>query len=802
MFIGLLGVVVAASCCFTASECSHLSQRLPHQNLAVQPQAALDLDHSSSEPSNWKAAASRHPGWGTNFAASEEAEAEKAVAAEEAYERQHNFLHSRAAAAPAPSPVGFAPAPALVPAGEDVEQEADAALGAADETDSSAGGKSGEEPQVAKLEKLEKEIARDTDSEALADLLGGMKMDIFELQQDVKALHKDLNDGVELQVDDPYKDLVYHLSTAVRCIIMLTAQYFIVYTCLACTIVFTNLFNMSRPSHIEQALRSASDTMFYAPMLCVLFLGTQLRAEQITEGKAGPQAWAELAMEVCVWAVFAQTLLVLSIPMFSGEMVVLGKRGRALEWEMPSMENQAMARFLTLFRYIAMGALYGGITVVCIAVATMDSRSLGADPVDLWDDPTTLATEYAPAVSSAMICTIGLTFFFFLTYLVHAGLRTCLQLSGGLHPIECTEEEDLLQTMYEPRTLVVEWERCLRLCTQTVDLAPMLCLLFLCVRLHALHLDMHGAKIPLWVEDCFYIAVAALIVQAVAIVAERVAQGKCRLNPTVVEVSNSQTQGMIPEEGGPGEAVLQEDIFDLPEAETIMQRFFLMLRYICLVITAGVAAAIVMSLWFPNLFWHSAAAKSHSDEPLPPTTMCIGVLAGMYFTTYLGLFTSQRLAVLAHTYDWGENLNFLTLRALSTFERALQAVKFCPMLCALFFATRMRALQLSKQQGSPQCWTQSAMYITTCAVALQVVVVLLSSFISGGVRVEEGRLYVPNPKVQHALARMLVEFLQLVTFLSLYGGTITIVAGVLTMRPETAKCQERGFPGLPQMYPQ
>ena len=54
-------------------------------------------------------------------------------------------------------------------------------------------------------------------------------------------------------------------------------------------------------------------------MLCVLFLGARMRALQITQGEGAPQSYAQSAMEMCAWSVLVQTLLVLAIPMFTGE---------------------------------------------------------------------------------------------------------------------------------------------------------------------------------------------------------------------------------------------------------------------------------------------------------------------------------------------------------------------------------------------------------------------------------------------------------------------------------------------------
>ena len=79
-----------------------------------------------------------------------------------------------------------------------------------------------------------------------------------------------------------------------------------------------------------QALKSACDTVIYAPMLCVLFLGTRMRALQITQGKGDPPMFAQIAMQVCTWAVLIQTSLALAIPLFTGQAAQLDEDGNVV----------------------------------------------------------------------------------------------------------------------------------------------------------------------------------------------------------------------------------------------------------------------------------------------------------------------------------------------------------------------------------------------------------------------------------------------------------------------------------------
>merc|ERR1719271_2130394 len=155
-----------------------------------------------------------------------------------------------------------------------------------------------------------------------------------------------------------------------------------------------------------------------------------MRALQITLGKRGPQDWAETAMQVCAWSCLVQTLVTLAIPFFSytQKRPTLGPSSPRPSSINPQYPPREAAGFLTFVRCTSLAGLYIGFTMVCVAVVLMDARSLGAKPPDIWDDPRTAKTEYAPPVSVAMICTIMLTLFFFGVHLIHAVLWSCKQL--------------------------------------------------------------------------------------------------------------------------------------------------------------------------------------------------------------------------------------------------------------------------------------------------------------------------------------------------------------------------------------
>mmetsp|Transcript_119007 Transcript_119007/g.210398 ORF Transcript_119007/g.210398 Transcript_119007/m.210398 type:complete len:990 (-) Transcript_119007:59-3028(-) len=587
------------------------------------------------------------------------------------------------------------------------------------------------------MDQLEERIARDTNSSALAEMLSLIKLDSYQLNDKADILQKEIEDGVELAPEDPNDSLIYPLSTCMRCCIMVAAQYFIVYTAMAICKAFTTLFDLGEATKTEKALSAAFDTVYYAPMLCVLFLGAQLRALQITAGKGGPQDWAEVAMEASAWCLLVQTLLVLATSLITRDEQDSGS------------ESASLIGLFTLLRYVSLIGLYVGFTVVCVAVLLMDARSLGAKPVDLWDNPTTAETEYSPPVSVAMTCIMTLTVFFFTVHLAHALLWSCVELAGGPASPRAGSSAGRL------RTFVVNFEKCLRLCMSAVDLAPILCALLIAVRMRALQLEPKYGRPQSWVEACFYVIVACLISQPVLIVLLTLTGG-------LSEVTSVRRGDCAPE--------IVEDLDSQPMR--ILRRIVVVVNYLNMTVMYSACFAILVGVFLLE------ARPGKPTPPVSPTMFCVIMLATLHLGTYLSLFLSQIFG-----------------RAQHIFKMAEQAVKLGPMLAVLFLGTRMRALQLSKQEGSPQCWAQDAMYMAVMAVVAEICLVLVVSvFIAeAGTTEAKGQVSKSIPRTPHRIA---VQLLQVAFFLLLHGSVIVVVAAALTVRPETASCAKRGFPGL------
>merc|ERR1719271_879088 len=63
-----------------------------------------------------------------------------------------------------------------------------------------------------------------------------------------------------------------------KCILSLTLQYFVIYTALGISRTVLDFQGKDhKTSALANALKHATDTMFYAPMVCMMFVGFRMR---------------------------------------------------------------------------------------------------------------------------------------------------------------------------------------------------------------------------------------------------------------------------------------------------------------------------------------------------------------------------------------------------------------------------------------------------------------------------------------------------------------------------------------------
>merc|ERR1719386_514038 len=108
------------------------------------------------------------------------------------------------------------------------------------------------------------------------------------------------------------------VSTTMQCVINLTLQYVLVFTALGICRTYLDFTGVKHEtSAVQKALKHASETVFYAPMVCLMFVGFRMRVLQLSKGDGSPQGWVQLAMESVAYSILANTVLVLVVPLFT-----------------------------------------------------------------------------------------------------------------------------------------------------------------------------------------------------------------------------------------------------------------------------------------------------------------------------------------------------------------------------------------------------------------------------------------------------------------------------------------------------
>merc|ERR1719389_155475 len=129
-----------------------------------------------------------------------------------------------------------------------------------------------------------------------------------------------------------------------------------------------------------------------------------------------------------------------------------------------------------------------------------------------------------------------------------------------------------------------------------------------------------------------------------------------------------------------------------------------------------------------------------APPPVSPAMQCVMNLTVQFFFVYLMLWLSVTVK------QFTSSLNSVLDIAIPTLEAGKATVQFCPMLAILFVGMRMRALQITNQQGAPQGYAQQAMFMSTYAVMIQVLMVLIMPLFTGGAPTkvdEDGNVMAP-----------------------------------------------------------
>merc|ERR1719213_525602 len=328
---------------------------------------------------------------------------------------------------------------------------------------------------------------------------------------------------------------------------------------------------------------------------------------------------------------------------------------------------------------------------------------------------------------------------FFMIYFLVAVSRTYSQQTGG----------QLAEGKFETVMLRA---------ADTLAMAPMLSVLFLAARMRALQMDPVGGNPQKWAQNCFYACTYALIFQtALAVAVPLFLGGEVKKN----------------------EKIEGDFKMELKEKDSFVAKILTAFRFLIMLTLYACTMAVVCSV-----FTIQHPDGQELTPPLSPTMQCVLNLVFQYFVIYLLLWIYYTIEDFV-----GLDMSILSA-AKDAIESAKATVQFAPMLCILFVATRMRALQMTSNRGAPQGWVQDGMYLASWSVLIQFMMCLLMPVFTGKKYTPDSLDGETKPKEDDNLsnpwAAGAVTAIRYIALLSLLGGTAAVITGVILMTPETA----------------
>jgi len=361
------------------------------------------------------------------------------------------------------------------------------------------------------------------------------------------------------------------VSTTLQCISNLCLQYFVIYTMLMVVRGMGLLQKSSEPSSAERIIMAATNTVAQAPMLCILFLATRMRAIQISAGQTEkyglPQWWVQGAMQVCAWSVLAQLIMVFVLPIATGQ--TPGKSD-----EMVHTPNKMLRMILEAIRYSIMLGLYGGAITIVVGIYMMEV-------------PKEVYPSGEVPVSPAVQCTIALADVYFVTYF-------CFEIFKSYNELQGFQTSKMYETF--------------KLATYTVAFCPMLSVLFVGARMRALSMDLDGPQ--WWAQYCFYMCTIAVWTVTLLVVLVPIMFG--------IRPKEGQFEGDISFESSPSESQL------------MAAKVLAVIRWVAMVfLYAGFTAVMVSTQTIEH-----PRGPEHTP-PLAPAMLCVTIFTVQYFTIYL-----------------------------------------------------------------------------------------------------------------------------------------------------------------------
>merc|ERR1719456_2250488 len=265
------------------------------------------------------------------------------------------------------------------------------------------------------------------------------------------------------------------VSPAVACTMILASMYFIVYAGIQFGKTFQS-FSGIDSSKLKNALQGAVMTMFFAPMMAVLFIGARMRAMQMDPIRVPIQKWAQNCFYMCTYALMVQVILAVTVPLILGGKVKEGNKKLKgdVEYE---VTNTGLGSIFVVARWVIMFCIYIG--VACVIWSVFDIQH-------------PKGKQYTPPISVTMQCVINLTVQFFVVYILIWVAVTVKEFTGW-------EWHFITNAMENAKG--------------TIAFCPILAILFVGTRMRALQITNNKGAPQGWAQDGMYMATWSILLQ-------------------------------------------------------------------------------------------------------------------------------------------------------------------------------------------------------------------------------------------------------------------------------------------------
>jgi hypothetical protein len=257
---------------------------------------------------------------------------------------------------------------------------------------------------------------------------------------------------------------------AITCAMVLTVVFFSTQLVISLCRSYSEFTRIEFPQ-IVGMMHAASTIMEYAPMLAVLFLAARMRALQ---HNVQMQDWTEACMFAATGAMCVTSLLAIMVPATMGASLKKDKWTHEVRLEIP---KPILGYIFIALRYCCMCCVYGGAAGVMLSMFILQSPG---------------RTDTLP-VSPTIQCVANLTCQFFFVYFLMTAMLTMSELTGGTVPVEKWS-----------------WFSAVEAARSTMAFAPMLSILFVATRMHALWITGKQGAPQSWVQDGMFMATWSL----------------------------------------------------------------------------------------------------------------------------------------------------------------------------------------------------------------------------------------------------------------------------------------------------